>query len=204
MTASAIAGIALIHLLAAISPGPSFILSVRTAASEGFTAAAGLALGFGIGAALWAFAALAGLALVFEVLPPLFLALKVLGGLFLIWIAIKMWRHASEPMPNPTTRSAPRTWTSAGRLGITTMLANPKPAIFFGAVFVGLVPIEATLVERGLILANILWVETAWYLLVAYLFARPQTRAVYARMKTSADRLFGGILGLLGAKIALG
>lgn len=202
MTLTAFVGIALVHLLAAISPGPSFVLSVRTAASEGFRPAAGLALGFGIGAAIWAFAALAGLALLFEVLPPLFTALKVVGGLFLIWIAIQMWRHASQPMPKIDAGVAPRSLASATKLGVAAMLANPKPAIFFGAVFVGLVPVSATLVERGVILVNILWVETAWYLIVAWGFSQPTARAAYARIKTWADRSFGGVLGLLGAKVA--
>ena len=40
MTAAAFLSIALIHLMAAISPGPSFAVAVRTAAAEGFRPAA--------------------------------------------------------------------------------------------------------------------------------------------------------------------
>jgi threonine/homoserine/homoserine lactone efflux protein len=54
MTAAAFLSIVLIHLAAAISPGPSFVVAVRTAASDGFKVATALALGFGLGAILWA------------------------------------------------------------------------------------------------------------------------------------------------------
>ncbi|NNL72633.1 MAG: LysE family translocator, partial [Silicimonas sp.] len=39
MTLAAFIGIALIHLAAAISPGPSFVVAVRTAAAEGMVPA---------------------------------------------------------------------------------------------------------------------------------------------------------------------
>ena len=127
----------------------------------------------------------------------------IVGGLFLIWLAIQMWRHAPEPLPQVTEGSAPRSTTRAVWLGTVAMLANPKPAVFFGAVFVGLVPITASFADKLLVLFNILWVETAWYLVVARVFSLPRARAAYARFKTALDRSFGGVIGLLGLRIAL-
>ena len=203
MTLAAFFGVAIAHLLAAISPGPSFVLQIRTAATEGFRPAAGLALGFGLGAMIWAAAALLGLALLFQIVPPLFVALKIGGGLFLLWLGVQMWRHASEPLPTALPDQPPRGMASAIRLGLVTQLANPKPAIFFGAVFVGLVPVAASLADKGLVLFNILWVETAWYLLTARVFSLPAPRAGYAPAKAWLDRGMGTILGALGARVAL-
>ena len=204
MTLAAFAAIALVHLVAAISPGPSFVLAVRTAAGEGFRVASALALGFGIGAALWAAAAILGLALLFELAPMLFAALKLAGAAFLVYLAVQMWRHARDPMPAADPGAAPRGTPAAIRLGALAMLANPKPAVFFGAVFVGLVPAEATGAERAVVIANILWVEAAWYVLVARLFSMPRARAAYARAKTGLDRAMGGLIGALGVRIAIG
>jgi len=133
------ASIVLIHLAAAVSPGPSFVVSVRTAASEGFGVACGLALGFGLGAVLWALAAMAGLAVLFELVPALFTALKLVGAAFLLFIAFMMWRHARDPLETADAASAPRSIIGAIRFGFLTFASNPKPAVFFGAVFVGLV-----------------------------------------------------------------
>lgn len=202
MTTAAFLTVVLIHLAAAISPGPSFVVSVRTAASEGFGTAVALAFGFGLGAVLWAFSAMAGLALLFEIVPQLFTTLKILGGAFLLFIAWMMWRHASDPMPAADS-VAPRSPARAMRFGVLTFAANPKPAVFFGAVFVGLVPPDTPWPVLAALLLAVFVNETGWYIIVARVFSLPRARVAYARVKTKIDRVFGGLLALLGLKIAL-
>jgi threonine/homoserine/homoserine lactone efflux protein len=201
MTVALFLSIALIHLMAAISPGPSFVMAVRTAASDGFRAALGLAVGLGIGAVTWALAALFGLHLLFEVAPALLTAFKVAGGLFLIWIAVQTWRHARDPLPAVTGDTA-RGLHGGFRLGLFTQLANPKPAVFFGAVFVGLVPPGTGLAPLAALLAVIFVDETLWYALVARIFSLARARAAYGRAKAWVDRGFGGLIGAFGLRIA--
>ena len=203
MTWAAFASIVLIHLAAAMSPGPSFVVSVRTAACDGFWVATGLALGFGLGAVLWAFAAMAGLAVLFELVPVLFTTLKLIGAAFLLFIAYMMWKHASAPLEQPENTAAPRTIGGAIRFGFLTFATNPKPAIFFGAVFVGLVPADTPLIWRAAILAAVFVNETMWYILVARIFSLPKARAGYIRLKATIDRAFGTLIALFGLKIAL-
>ncbi|QQA44523.1 LysE family transporter [Pelagovum pacificum] len=203
MAPAAFLTIIAIHLAAAISPGPSFVVAVRTAAAEGFRPAAGLALGFGLGAAIWASAALLGLALLFELLPGLLTVLKVVGGLYLVWIAVAMWRHAPEPMDEPET-SVARSLPSAIRTGLLTFIANPKPAVFFGAVFVGLVPPGTPWPWLIAIIAAVFLDEVLWYLVVARAFSAARARAAYRRLKPVTDRCLGGVLGALGLRVALG
>jgi len=202
VTIAAFLTVVLIHLAAAISTGPSFVVSVRAAASEGFGTASALAVGFGLGAVLWALAAMAGLALLFEVVPQLFTTLKIVGGAFLLFIAWMMWRHASDPLPQGAT-TTPRSPASAVRFGFLTFAANPKPAVFFGAVFVGLVPPDTAWPVRAALLLAVFVNETGWYILVARVFSLPRARAAYARLKSNIDRAFGGLLAALGLKIAL-
>lgn len=204
MTFAAFASIALIHLMAAISPGPSFVMSVRTAANEGFGAAVALAFGFGLGAVLWAVAALAGLALLFELMPQLFTVMKIVGGLFLLWIAYQIWKHAPAPLPDRVADTVPQSWGSAFRLGFLTFATNPKPAVFFGAVFVGLVPPGTPLPWLAAIVLAVFANETLWYIFVARVFSLPRARAAYARAKTWVDRALAGLIAAFGAKIALG
>jgi threonine/homoserine/homoserine lactone efflux protein len=203
MTTGVFLAILLIHLAAAISPGPAFVVSVRTAAAEGFRPAAGLALGVGLGSAAWALAALAGLGLLFELAPALLTALKIAGGLFLVWIAVATWRHADDPLPQPEAGALPRGVASAVRLGLLTQLANPKTAVFFGAVFIGLVPPDAPTWSLALLLLAIGIDETLWYLVVARLFSLARARAAYGRAKRWVDRAFGGLMAALGARIAI-
>lgn len=203
MTLAAFLSIALIHLMAAISPGPSFIVALRVAASEGFGAAVALAFGFGLGAVLWAIAALAGLAVLFEILPGAFAAMKLVGGLFLLWVAWQTWRHAPTPLPEPGDTPL-RSRSGAFRLGFLTFATNPKPAVFFGAVFIGLVPPGTSLPWLAAIIGAIFANETLWYILVARVFSLPRARAGYAKAKTAVDRCFGVLIAAFGVKIALG
>ncbi|MEJ6398730.1 LysE family translocator [Yoonia sp. 208BN28-4] len=203
MTLTAFLAIVAIHLAAAISPGPSFVVALRVAAAEGFRVAAALALGFGLGAVLWAAAAMAGIALLFELVPALFTTMKLVGAAFLLFVAFMMWKHAKDPMEQPDPSVRPRSVWGAVRFGFLTFATNPKPAIFFGAVFVGLVPTDTPLIWKAAIIAAVFINETLWYLFVARIFSLPRARAWYVRAKTWIDRSFGTLIALFGLKIAI-
>jgi threonine/homoserine/homoserine lactone efflux protein len=204
VTVALFLSIALMHLMAAISPGPSFVMALRTAASDGFGAALGLAGGLGLGAVIWAVAALFGLHLLFELAPALLTAFKVAGALFLLWIAVRTWRHAREPLPVAADGATPRGPAAGFRLGLLTQLANPKPAVFFGAVFVGLVPPGTGTWALAALLAVIFVDETLWYALVARLFSLEGARAAYGRAKAWVDRAFGALIAGFAVRIAAG
>lgn len=203
MTLAAFLSVWAIHLVAVMSPGPAFVVCLRTAASEGFRTAAGVALGLALAVVAWAAATMAGLALLFQVAPWLFVGLKVVGALFLLWIAVQMWRHAPEPLPVVEPGAAPRGWWSAVAMGFLTNATNPKTAVFFGAVFVGLVPAHTPLWQRALLLGILFANEVVWDVLVARVFSLARARSAYARMKAAVDRTFGGLIALFGLKIAL-
>ena len=45
--------------------------------------------------------------------------------------------------------------------------------------------------------------ETSWNIIVARIFSLDRTRTAYISLKTIIDRAFGGMLALLGAKVAV-
>lgn len=192
-----------LHLLAAASPGPAILMAARTGVTEGFRTGLWLAVGLGLGAVTWAVAALFGLAFLFKLAPGLLWGFKIVGGLFLMWIAYAMWRHAKEPVVMSTEGATPRGAMSALWLGLATQLSNPKPAVFFGAVFVGTVPPGTTMTWIVLLLIAVFVNEVFCAAVVARLFSFDRTRQAYARMKAGIDRTFGGILAIMGLKVAL-
>ncbi|MDZ4095013.1 MAG: LysE family transporter [Paracoccaceae bacterium] len=201
MTLAAFLAVAVLHLMAAISPGPAVLMAARTGVTEGLRTGAFLALGIGAGGVIWAAAALFGLAMVFQAAPALLWALKVIGGLYLIWLAIGLWRQADQPLDMGVTR-LPRSPASAFRLGLITQLANPKPAVLFSAIFIGTVPPATPLWQIAALLAVVFANETLWNILVARIFSFDRSRRGYISLKSVIDRGFGGLLALLGAKIA--
>jgi threonine/homoserine/homoserine lactone efflux protein len=203
MTLAAFLTVALLHLMAAISPGPAVLISARTGVTEGLRTGAFLAIGIGAGAVVWAAAALFGLAVLFQAAPALLWALKIAGGLYLIHMAWGMWRTADTPLDMSATSRTPRSAASAFRLGLVTQLSNPKPAVLFSAIFIGTVPKTTPLWVIATLLLVVFLNEAIWNTLVARLFSFHRSKAAYIGLKSSIDRSFGGLLALLGVKIAV-
>jgi threonine/homoserine/homoserine lactone efflux protein len=202
MTLAAFISAWFIHFLAAASPGPAILMAARTGVTQGFRTGVWLSVGIAVGALFWAMAALFGLAVLFAVAPALLWAFKIVGAAFLCWIAFKMWKHAPEPLDFGGDEATPRTPLSAFRLGVFTQLANPKPAVFFGAVFVNTIPAGTGAGWIALLLIAVFLNEVTCATAVARAFSFPGPRRAYVRFKTVIDRSFGGVLALLGVKIA--
>ncbi len=202
MTLTAFLAVALLHLMAAISPGPAVLMAARTGITEGLRTGAFLAMGIGAGAVIWASAALFGLALLFQAAPALLWTLKIAGGLYLIHMAWGMWRDARTPLDISATGGTPRSAASAFRLGLVTQLSNPKPAVLFSAIFIGTVPAGTPFWVIAALLAVVFLNEAVWNTLVARIFSFQRSKTAYISLKTIIDRSFGGLLALLGVKIA--
>lgn len=202
MTLAAFLAVAFLHLMAAISPGPAVLMAARTGLSEGIRTGFFLAAGIGAGAVVWATAALFGLNILFQTAPALLWLMKIVGGAYLLWMAWKMFRHAADPLDLDAGGRPPRSALSAFRLGVVTQLANPKPAVLFSAIFVGTVPAGTPAWVYAALLTVVFLNECIWNTAVARVFSFERTRRGYISLKSLIDRVFGGMLAVLGLKIA--
>ncbi|CAM5411549.1 LysE family translocator [Frigidibacter albus] len=191
----------MLSLLAAVSPGPAVLMAARTGLSEGFRTGALLAAGIGAGAVIWAGVAMFGLNLVFAAAPALLWVLKIVGGGYLLWLGVALWRKARQPFIAADARPVPRSALSAFRLGVLTQLANPKAPVVFSAIFLGTVPQGTPAAVYAALLAVVFLNEFIWNIGVARIFSLERSRAAYISLKTIIDRSFGGLLALLGLKI---
>ncbi len=203
MTLTAFLASWLLCLAAAMTPGPAVLMSARIGLREGLATGTALSAGIGAGAVFWASTALFGLSILFDYAPALLIALKILGAVYLMYLAYKMWAHADEPIEQSDETRTPRGKFAAFKLGVLTQLANPKGPIFFGAVFAGTIPESAPLWILGLLLALIFIGEMAWNIIVVRIFSFEKTRRGYISLKGVFDRVFGAGLAALGAKIAI-
>ncbi len=132
--------ITLALMLGAISPGPTFIYVAKNSIVISRKHGLFTALGTGTGAALFGFLAVMGLQAVLLAVPSAYLLLKVCGGLYLLWLAYKIIKHAKQPMQNTLGDVQTMSYAQAYRLGLITQLSNPKIAIILASVFSGLLP----------------------------------------------------------------
>ena len=193
-----LASIGAIQLLAVISPGPSFLITARTAVAQSRADGVKVALGLGAGTVVWSSAALLGLNAVFHAIPVLFMGMKLAGALFLLYVAVMIFRHAADPLeigtggerlPNPFLK------------GFLTQISNPKVAVFFGSIFIAMLPAQLSLWTTVALILLVSLNEVWWYSLVALFFGAGPVRRAYLRAKSWIDRITGLFLGALGLRL---
>ncbi|WP_454288553.1 LysE family translocator [Rhizobium arsenicireducens] len=192
-------------LIGAMSPGPSFVLVSHTAIIRSRKAGLAAALGMGIGGAIFALLALAGLHALLVRVEWAYLLFKLFGGAYLAYLGVRIWRGASLPLPleqaGGVDQGAPA-WKSFA-VGLATQLSNPKTALVYGSIFAAFLPAPP---ERWLFTVlplGVFLVEAGWYVAVALVFSADRPRAAYGRVKHIVDRVAGAVLVGLGLRLIL-
>lgn len=124
----------LAYTLMAITPGPTILLVVSYALSQGRRTALAVMMGTSLGDASALLAAMAGVGAILRASASAFLVLKLAGAAYLVFLGVRIWRThpaAGEAVQPPLPRSLTRTFAHA----YLTTLLNPK-AILFYMVFV--------------------------------------------------------------------
>jgi threonine/homoserine/homoserine lactone efflux protein len=186
-------------LIAAIaSPGAALLYFVKTTVASGRGAGILTGLGLGVAASCWTLAALLGLDRLFVLFPWTYTGLKIGGAIYLIYLAVQTWRHATDALGDAGTPGA-RHFLS----GIMINLGNPKSMLFAAAVIVVVFPKGLKFNEIALITANHLLIEITFYVLFATMLGGSKARAGYLRLKPLLDRIAGTVLGALGLRLLL-
>src|ERR1035437_8952527 len=106
--AIALAGIVGALSVGVVSPGPSFVMVARTAVATSRAHGVSAAFGMGAGGMLFGAAALLGLQAVFLEVPSIYLGLKVVGGLYLCYLGIRIFMSAKLPLAMNGDRKSTR------------------------------------------------------------------------------------------------
>ena len=199
---SALAALFVVHLLVVASPGPAFLAVSRTAISTSRSAGIIAAGGLATGALIWAIATMFGLDVLFAKAPWLYDALRLGGAAYLIYLGVGMLRSAWRGERMKSDGVGP-SGNRAFLRSLGVQLSNPKAAVFFGSIFVTLLPAAAPLWVKCAALAILGINEFGFYGLVAVVLSAPRAQRIYGNAKRALDALFGGFLTVLGVKLAL-
>ncbi len=183
-------------LAAIASPGPALLTAIGASLRGGRVAGIATGCGLALMASLWTGLALLGLGALFEVVPWLYLTMKIGGGVYLLWIAWQSWRHAAQPVSRvPLARG--RAFAS----GFAVNLANPKSVFFAAAVLVVIFPRDLHAGEMMLIVGNHFVLEVLVYTALATVMSTEAVAQRYLRAKRWLDRVFSMVLGALGLRL---
>ncbi|MGF7175167.1 LysE family translocator [Azospirillum doebereinerae] len=184
----------------AVSPGPSFVLVARTAVAVSRGAGLAAAFGMGVGGVFFAALALLGLQALLMQVAWAYALLKLAGGLYLVCLAIRLWRGASAPLAMGGM-IAPAGLLKPFAFGLLTQLSNPKTAIVYGSIFAALLPADPPGWLLAVLPPSIFLIEASWYAVVAVAFSAGRPRAAYLRSKSWIDRIAASAMGALGVRL---
>ncbi|MDZ7817185.1 MAG: LysE family transporter [Aliarcobacter sp.] len=196
--------IAIVFLFGTISPGPSFILVAKTAVSKPFSEGIGVSIGLAFGAVFFTLLAIFGLYTLFKTVPFLFGLFKILGGLYLLYLAFKIWKHSDEVLSmDMELQKSKKSFFKAIIFGFLTQISNPKTAIIIGSIFAALLPSQLPAYSELFLCLIAFFIDGIWYCTVVLLLSTKKSQKVYLKFKKYIDRIVGTLLAGLGFKLLI-
>ena len=202
MTLYSAFGFALAMLILAASPGPGVFATTARAMASGFKPALGVIWGIVLGDIIFLLFAVFGLSMVARVLGNLFIIVKICGGIYLIWLGIKIWIQKPETGRDPHQSVNRSKWGNfAGGLVIT--LSNPKVILFYCGFLPTFLDLSAlNIVDLVLVVVIIAAVLSGVLVTYAYLASRARTIFTSERATKRLNRAAGGVMIAAGVAIA--
>jgi threonine/homoserine/homoserine lactone efflux protein len=194
-------------LLLNITPGPDTLYIVGRSSAQGWRAGAVAALGIGAGALVHICAAALGLSALLAASATVFMAVKIIGAAYLVYVGISLIRakgSAQSPPIAPGSRPSPL--RGIFFQGFLTNVLNPKVALFFLAFLPQFVMADAPSKPLAFLFLGAIFDfnGTLWNLLVAWSTARISSRlAAGDAFKKWFNRCVGSLFVFVGIRLAL-
>jgi len=199
---SELIAVALITILATISPGPDFAMVTRNSYLYGHKAGVLSALGIACGVQIHVFYTMFGVGFVIAHSPTLFTAIKLVGALYLIYIGWKTVRNRSSLQINLQAAPQMSTMTMFSN-GFLTNALNPKTTFFVVSTYTQVVNPDTALTMLfgyGLFMSA---THFLWFAIVALLISSPTLRTQLLTQQRRVDTCIGIVLVGLGIALSL-
>lgn len=192
----------LMLVVAIAAPGPNLVATASTALGNGRRTGLYVVAGIATGSFLWSLASAFSVAAVFTVFPPAFLALKLAGGAYLVFLGLRSliaaWRNTPGAIRPDSRPLSP--WAGYLR-GLGVCLLNPKSALFWASISTFVVSSGAS---TAAILAFCVAASLSSFTIYgsyATLFSSRMAQAVYRRATRWFEAAFGAFFCLVGARL---
>jgi threonine/homoserine/homoserine lactone efflux protein len=178
------------------TPGPDTALTIRNTLMGGRRSGIFTALGVSTGQATWTLATAAGIAALLAASEPAFLAVRILGSAYLVWLGLQALLAAVRGHERRAVR-APR--SSSFRQGLLSNLGNPKMAAFFPSLLPQFAGSFSLLLVLGLTFCALTFV---WLTAYAFVVARAGDFLSRTAVRRAVEAVTGAVLVALGLRLA--
>ena len=189
-------------ILAAVSPGPDFALTLRYLALGGRSESLWLVGGIAAGVMVHATYSVFGLSVIMVRSPALFTALKYAGALYLAFVGVKALL-SKKVAPVRAQQAVAQSRASAFRIGFFCNALNPKTMVFFLSIFSSVVAQDTPVGIALLYGLDIALCHFAWFALLVSFLTHPTIRQTITGAQLPIARAMGGLLVFFGVRILL-
>jgi threonine/homoserine/homoserine lactone efflux protein len=192
-----------VHLLAAASPGPDFVLVSQQTISNGKRAGLLCSIGIALGLSIHILYSAFGLAAIIANSTTALWAIKLLGGSYLIYLGIKGLSAKSHiaPISDSQKTAAQHSAIKIIGLGFLCNALNPKAPIYFVSLFTIVISADTSASHLAIYGIWMMAIQFAWFSLVTALLSTPTVASKLQSGRHIIDRLAGGAMLLLGLKV---
>lgn len=194
--------VALVTLLAVVSPGADFAMVTRNSYLHGRGAGLLAAAGIALGVQLHVLYTVLGVGLLIAASPALFTAIKLVGAAYLVYIGYQTFVQRALDDADLAAQAAPGAFGSL-RSGFMSNALNPKTTLFVVSAYAQVVHADtpvAAQIGYGLFISATHWI---WFSLVALFFSNRRLRGAMLRAQSALNKVIGTVLVGLGLTLAL-
>ncbi len=191
------------HLLAVSSPGPDFAITVKQSVANGKKAGIYTALGIGSGIFAHILFAVFGFALIISQNEYAYLAMRIIGGAYLIYIGVMSLRAKSFQLKQLLSQQAPISNMKAFKQGLFVNLLNVKATLFFLSLYSAIIN-SATSLGNQVFYGVYMAIATGiWFSIMALFFGNLKVREKFLKYGVWFERIFGILMIALGVHLML-
>ena len=199
-----IAQFALATLVIAITPGPDMTLFVGRTLSQGRAAGLACMAGAMTGVLIHTLLVALGLSALIVASPQAFLALKICGAAYLVWLAFQAIRHGSAFSPQTQGGGPPRSLLRNWATGVAIDLLNPKVVLFFMTFLPQFVSADDAYAPQKLLFLGLLFIPISLPVTVPMVLAADGFSSLLRRaprVMRAIDWLFAGVFSAFALRI---
>ncbi|MGF1683464.1 LysE family transporter [Photobacterium minamisatsumaniensis] len=197
--------VAIAHFLALLSPGPDFVIVVKSAIRNSGKNALGVAFGIATANAVYIGLCLIGVGSILAASVPIMITLKIIGGLFLIYLAVQAIRARKNAYENiditVSKISHQTTFIREFITGFMSGILNPKNLLFYLSLFTVVLTNDVGFsfkIGLGIWMTLVVFI---WDAAIISLLSTPKVRRQFTRLAYYIDKVTGVLLGLIGFTI---
>lgn len=196
--------VAIVHILAVMSPGPDFVLVTRNSLVFSRKSGVYAALGVGLGILVHVTYSIIGVALILSKTPVLLTIIKYIGAAYIAYLGYLSLTDKYHAAKNAGHTSGHKISSGqAIKMGFITNVTNPNATLFFLSIFTTIISQQTPVVIKSLYGLEMSLATFAWFALVALVFSHSLLKSRVTGVQFYIEKVMGIILILLSLKIFL-